>query len=209
MNYLLPSEYEQFGIETTTPESWVGAASALINAHCRRVSLAVTQYVEQQRIHPERNLARLTYLPLAVGEGASSPIVAVKARYANTASRRGEMRGDLAADVSRFFSLPGAWVDIDPNAVSFDANSGEVILPANVLSLTYNEVEVTYTAGLAEIPDVVKFACAQVVKNAQATPALNVKSGRLEQMKLEYFADALLDPSVCNMLAPYVAQRLG
>lgn len=209
MNYLLPSEYEQFGIETTTPEAWIGAASALINAHCRRTSLAVTQYVEQQRINPDRNLVRLTYLPLTAGEGASSPIVLVKARYGNSRLRRGELRGDLASDVSRVFSLPGAWVNIDPSAVDLDANTGEVILPANILALTYNEVEITYTAGVAEIPNEVKFACAQIVKNAQATPALNVRSGRLEQMKLEYFADALLDASVRTMLAPFVAQRLG
>jgi len=84
-----------------------------------------------------------------------------------------------------------------------------VILPANALTLTYNEVEITYTAGLAEIPDALKFACAQIVKNAQATPALNVKSGKLDRMKMDYFAGSLVDASVRQMLAPYVAQRVG
>jgi hypothetical protein len=30
----------------------------------------------------------------------------------------------------------------------------------------------------------------------------------VEQMKLDYFADSLLDSSVRKLLAPYVAQRL-
>ena len=82
-------------------------------------------------------------------------------------------------------------------------------MPSNPLGFGYNEVEITYTAGLPAIPDAVKFACAQIVRNAQATPALNVRSGSLERMQLEYFADTLLDPTVCASLAPYVAQKMG
>src|SRR5438445_4378098 len=177
MNYLLPSEDEQFGLETTTPEAWTGAASALIDAHCRRASLAVMQYVERLRVSPDRNLVHLTYLPLSAVSPATNPITAMRGRYA--VSRRGEFQGDLAHDVARAFSLPGTWASIDPALVDFDANTGEVTLPSNVLALTYNEVEITYTAGLETIPDEVKFSCAQIVRNAQATPALNVRSGRL------------------------------
>jgi hypothetical protein len=209
MNYLLPSEYEQFGLETTTPEAWTGAASALMNAHCRRASLAVMQYVERLRVSPDRNLVHLTYLPLSAVPPATNPIVAMRGRYASSLLRRGEFQGDLAQDVVRAFSLPGTWASIDPAVVDFDANTGEVTLPSNVLALTYNEVEITYSAGLEVIPDEVKFSCAQIVKNAQATPALNVRSGQLDTMRLDYFADALVDPSVRKMLAPYVAQRMG
>ncbi len=56
--------------------------------------------------------------------------------------------------------------------------------------LGYNEVEVTYTSGLDVIPAYgEKLACAQIVKNAQATPAMNVKSSRMEQMQMEYFSE--------------------
>ena len=209
MNYLLATEHEQYGLDTSTPENWIGAASALIDAHCRRPSLAVTQYVERMRIDPLRNLAQLTYLPLASLGSATSPLLGVRARYSRSQMRNGELANELVSDVLRAFSLAGTWIDIDPTLVDFDATTGQLVLPVNVLTLSYNEIEVTYTAGLAAIPDVVKFACAQLVKNAQATPGLNVKSGRLDRMKVEYFADSLLDDSVRKMLAPYVAQRMG
>jgi hypothetical protein len=207
MNYLLPSEYEQFGLETSTPEAWTGAASALIDAHCRRASLGVMQYVERLRVSRDRNVVHLTFLPLCPLGPATNPIVSMRGRYAMP--RRGELQGDMTHDVARAFSLPGTWASIDPTGIDFDANTGELTLPANPLGLTYNEVEITYTAGLAEIPDEVKFSCVQIVKNAQATPALNVRVGRLDTMRLDYFADSLVDPSVRKMLAPYVAQRMG
>jgi hypothetical protein len=209
MNYLTSTEHAQYGLDTSTPESWIGAASALIDAHCRRPSLAVTQYVERMRVNPDRNLAQLTYLPLAPLAPATSPIVALRARYSRSQIRNGELANELVSDIARAFSLAGTWIDIAPALVDFDANTGQLLLPVNALALAYNEIEVTYTAGLAPIPDVLKFACAQVVKNAQATPALNVKSGKLDRLKLEYFADSLLDESVRKMLAPFVAQRMG
>ena len=47
MNYLQPSEYELYGLETTTALAWVTAASAIVDAHCRRVTLAIAQYTER------------------------------------------------------------------------------------------------------------------------------------------------------------------
>ena len=209
MNYISTTEHEAYGLDTSTPENWIGAASALIDAHCRRPSLAVTQYVERMRVDPQRNLAQLTYLPLAPLAPATSPLVGVRARYSRAQMRNGELANELVSDVLRAFSLAGQWINIDPTLVDFDSTTGQLIMPMNVLTLSYNEIEITYTAGLATIPDPVRFACAQIVKNAQATPGLNVKSGRLDRMKVEYFADSLLDRSVRQMLAPYVAQRLG
>jgi hypothetical protein len=209
MNYILATEHTQYGLDTSTPENWIGAACALIDAHCRRPSLAVTQYVERMRIDPHRNLAQLTYLPLAPLAPATSPIISVRARYSRSQIRKGEIANDLVSDVALAFSLAGTWIDVDTTLVDLDANAGLLVLPVNALTLTYNEVEITYTAGLATIPDAVKFACAQIVKNTQATPGLNVKSGRLDRMKMDYFSDSLLDESVRKMLAPYVAQRIA
>jgi len=53
----------------------------------------------------------------------------------------------------------------------------------------------------------VKYACAQIVRNAQATPALNVQGSTLSSMHLDYFSDTLLDQTVKNYLAPYLAQK--
>jgi hypothetical protein len=91
---------------------------------------------------------------------------------------------------------------VDVSTFDYFAVTGEVTWLGNPLGLAFNEVELTYTAGFAQIPDPIKFACAQIVRNAQANPALNVKAGALNQMRLEYFADTLLDATVQTMLAP-------
>ncbi len=50
MGYLLPTDYCNFGLAADTTDDWVTAASALIDAHCRRPSLSTTQYVERMRV---------------------------------------------------------------------------------------------------------------------------------------------------------------
>ncbi len=208
MNYLSASEYEAYGLEATTPSAWITTASALVDAHCRRITLALAQYVERLRLDPGRNTLRLSYLPLALVAPATSPIVAARGRYG--IPRRGDdSSGELAFDVAQVFSLPGTWTDLDPAAVEFFAETGELALPLNPLGLWYSELEITYTAGLDVLPDAVKTACAQIVRNAQATPALNVRAGQLDRVRLDYFADTLLDQNVRALLAPYVAQKMG
>lgn len=207
MEYLAASEYEAFGLDATTAENWVTAASALMDAHCRRVTLVVTQYVERARIADGSITTRLTFLPLAVADGQTSPVLKMRVRYG--AVRRSENSGDLASDVASVFGLPGTWTEFPASAVDVDLQSGELTIPTNPLGLSFNEIEVTYTAGLAPIPDPVKVACAQIVRNAQAMPALNVRSNSLDRMHMEYFSDSLLDSNVRSLLAPYVAQKVA
>lgn len=209
MNYLSPDEYKQFELEATTPAAWVMAASALIDAHCRRPSLGVQQYRERVCLTPGRPVVRLSYLPLATIPPATTPLVSVRGRYG--VPRRGESDAntDFAIEIARAYSLPGSWTVLDVNSIDVCCESGELTLPANALGLGYNEVEVAYTAGLAEIPTAVKIACAQIVRNALATPALNVRAGQLDRMHVQYFADTLLDADVCALLAPWVAQKVG
>ena len=210
MNYLDSSEYGRYGLDASLPEWWVTAASALIDAQCRRKSLGVAQYSERVRVAPGRNSARLTYLPLAAVAPAQSPIVSARARFA--VPRRGEGMpeiSDFAQDVAEAFRLPGDWTSLDPATIECRVETGEITLGIHPLGLTFNEVEVAYTAGLAEIPAAVKSACAQLVRNAQATPALNVRSGVVDHMQLGYFSDTLVDHTVRKLLAPYVAQRLA
>ena len=209
MSYLSASEYEAYGLEATTPAAMVGAASSVIDTHCRRDTLEVAQYQERIRLSSGRNTARLTYLPLAMIAPATTPILSARARYMTP--RRGE---DLDAvewvwAVAQVFQLPGTWTDLDPTAIDFCADTGELTLGSNLLGLSFSELEITYNAGLASIPDPIKFACAQVVRNLLATPALNVRTGNLDRMHLQYFADTLLDQTVRAALAPYVAQKVG
>jgi hypothetical protein len=63
--------------------------------------------------------------------------------------RRGELPEVMMLEVALAFSLPGEWTAIDPTTVDFAVDTGELTLPWNVLGLPYNEVMVTYTAGLA------------------------------------------------------------
>ncbi len=206
MNYLDPSEYEAHGLEATTPLAWIVAASALIDAHCRRSTLDVSQYREHARLECGHNAVFLSYLPLAVVAPASTPFVAVRARYG--VPRRGEEQAEAAQQIAQAFSLPGSWTTLDPASIEFVAETGEITLPNNALGLSFNELDVTYTAGFSDVPGPVKVACAQIVRNAQATPALNVRAGSLRDLHLEYFSDTLLDPTVRTLLAPYVAQKL-
>ena len=78
MGYLLPSEYVEYGLGAETSDAWVTMASALMEAHCRRPSLLVTQYVERMRLTVGAQTVRLSYRPLAAAMGASSPLVGVR-----------------------------------------------------------------------------------------------------------------------------------
>jgi len=207
MAYLEPADYSNYGLPVGTTADWITAASALINTHCRRPDLNVIQYTERLRITKDSQTVRLTYLPLAPLGTATTPIVSMEGRYARP--RRGEIPNDSLFEIASAFSLPGQWVSIDPGSVDYDESTGELTLPWNLLGLPYNEVSVTYTAGLATIGDDVKSACAQIVRNAQATPALNASRTRIDTMQMWYFSSSLLDETVQAWLRPYVANRLG
>ena len=207
MPYLQPEDYPNYGLPDGTSADWITAATALINSHCRRPDLNVVQYTERLRITSGSQSVRLTYLPLAPLGPATSPIVSIEGRYARP--RHGEIPESPMVDMIWAFSLPGQWTAIDPNLVDCDWKTGELTMPRNILGLSYNEVSVTYTAGLATIGDDIKAACAQIVRNVQATPVLNASRTRIDTMQMQYFSSSLLDETVKLWLRPYVANRLG
>ncbi len=207
MAYLQPADYPNYGLPAGTTADWITAATALINSYCRRPDLNVIQYTERLRLTRGSQTVHLTYLPLAPLGAATTPIVATEGRYARP--RRGELPNEPLLEIAWAFSLPGQWTAIDPNSIDYDPSTGELSLPWNLLGLPYNEVSVTYTAGLATIGDDVKTACAQIVRNAQATPALNASKSRIDTMQMQYFSSSLVDETVQAWLRPYVASRLG
>jgi hypothetical protein len=208
MNYLSPSEYQLYGLDATTALALVGSASSLIDAHCRRPALGITQYEERIRMMPDRNTVRLTYLPLAAIAPATTPVVSVRGRY--TIPRRSELSAeDVRTSAALAFGLPGSWTNLDPAGIDVDVTTGELTLPTNLMGMWFSEIDVAYTAGFAVIPDAVKYACAQIARNAEATPAVNVKAGMVDRMRMDYFAPDLLDASVRTLLAPFVAQKVG
>jgi len=207
MAYLQPAQYGSYGLPAGTTPDWIAAATALINSYCRRPDLNVIEYTERLRIVSGSQTVLLSYLPLTALPPATSPLVSIEGRYGRP--RRGETVAVPLVEAALAFSLPGEWTTIDPTTVDYDPDTGELTLPWNLLGLPYNEVMVTYTAGLATITDDVLFACAQIVKNAQAQPALNVSLSKLDTMQMRYFSSSLLDETVQAWLRPYVASRLG
>lgn len=207
MAYLEPPDYMNYGLPAATTTDWITAATALINAYCRRPDLNVIQYTERLRLTAGSQTVRLSYLPLAAQPPASTAIVSMQGRYANP--RRGEAIDRQLLEIAASFALPGSWAAIAPDAVDCDPNTGEITLPWNLLGLPYNEVVVTYTAGLATIGDDIKAACAQIVRNAQSTPALNASRTTIDTMQMQYFSSSLVDETVQAWLRPYVASRLG
>lgn len=207
MAYLQPSEYQAYGLAVDTTDDLVAMASALIEAHCKRPTLLAAPYTERIRLTAGTQTGRLSYGPIAAGG-----LLSARVRYAK--GRRGEyadfnVNQQMGMQIATAFGLPGTWSALDVTTIDLYPNARELTFPANFLGLGYNEAEVTYTAGFVTIPDQVKFACSQIVKNAQATPALNVKASHLDTMHMEYFAGTLLDDGVRLLLKPYLAEKLG
>lgn len=206
MSYLDPSEYEQYGLDPAVPDAWVEMASTMIDAHCRRPTLNAAQYTERVRVRPGARTVRLSYLPLATVAPATGPVVSARGRFAQP--RRGEAN-DFLESLATVLAIPGSWTSIDPTTLDTFSDTGEVNAISTMLGFTFDELELTYNAGWATIPEAVKHACAQIVRNAGATPALNVKMNKVDNLRVDYFRDSLIDDSVREMLAPYVAQKVG
>jgi hypothetical protein len=203
MGYLLPADYVAYGLTAETADAWVTTASAMIEAYCRRPSLMSASYTERMRIPMRAQTVRVSYGPLI-------SVNAVRAQYARPGNGD-DFYGDFAYQTgfAVAFALPGQWVDVDPTTLYVSLPTGEFRFPWNVMGMRYTEAEVTYTGGLTTVPTAVQVACAQIVRNAQATPGLNVKSSKMDTLQTQYFSDSLIDSQVKALLRPYVAERLG
>src|SRR5260370_35334801 len=117
MNYLATTDYLTYGLDAATDPSWITAASAIIDAHCRRMTLGVNQYQERLKMPPELNTVRMSYLPLGTLAPATTPLVMVQARYG--IPRRGERPfTEMSLEVAPVFSPPGMWTTIDPQTIA-------------------------------------------------------------------------------------------
>jgi len=207
MGYLLAADYAGFGLGAETPDELVTMASALMEAHCKRPTLMAAEYTERLRLTAGAQTGRLSYGPLLPGA-----LVSARVRYAK--GRRGEyadlnLHYQVGLEIATAFGLPGTWSTLDVTTIDVYAQAKELTFPVNLLGLGYNEAEVTYLAGCVTVSDHLKVACAQIVKNALATPALNVKSSRMDTMQMQYFAGTLLDDGVRTLLKPYLGEKLG
>ena len=207
MGYLVPTEYELYGLSAEMTDDWVTTASALMEAYCHRPTLLATTYTERLRVMSGSQAVRVSYLPMVVMPGASSALVSARARLGR--GRRGEVQDAFLQSVAGAFGANGSWTTLDVTQMDADLATGEVTLAGNFLGLSYNDVEVTYTSGVVTVPAQLKVACAQIVRNAQSTPGLNVKSSKVDTLTMQYFSGSLLDDQVKSLLRQYVAQRMG
>jgi hypothetical protein len=203
MGYLLPADYVAYGLSADTADAWVTTASTMIEAYCRRPTLMSASYTERMRIPLRAQTVRLSYGPLV-------SVDAVQAQYAR-AGYGEDFFGDYAYQTgfAAAFALRGQWVSVDPTTLFVSLPTGEFRFPWNIMGMRYSEAEVTYTAGFTTVPTAVQVACAQIVRNAQTTPGLNVKSSKMDTLQTQYFSDSLIDSQVQALLRPYVAERLG
>jgi len=203
--YLTTTEFAAFGLADSTDPALIRVASDLVDSYCQRASLLVTQYTERNRLPEGRPITRASVTPLAIADGATTPFVSLRARHAPP-------RGPNAATLAEFlapFGGPPAWVDLDPAQADYNVATGEIWLPVSLFGALYGEVEMTYTAGYVEVPEAVKLACAQIIRNMESHPASNVRTAQLDHLQLEYFAVSLLDEDTRRLLAPFVAVRLN
>jgi hypothetical protein len=206
MQYLDASEYVPFGLSDETGDDLVTAASALIDSFCRRPSLGITQYVERLRFARHHSV-QLSNTPLASADGIASPLVLVRARTCMRRRFDDNLFPFMNEDALAFLTSD-QWIAIDVSTIDI-ATDGVLHFLPNFLGAAYRETEVTYTAGFTTVPTPVQVACAQIVRNAQAMPALNVRRQTMDSMQMEYFGNTLLDADVQRLLLPYQSQRMG
>ena len=151
MGYLLPAEYVEYGLPADTTDDWITTASSLIESYCRRASLNPTQYSERQRLS---------------GGIASDGAQLYAADHRRTQCQRtGRCAGSLwssspwrasrsDAGADRLgFQRSGQLERARPHHCRLSIeDTGELIFPRNFLGIGYNEVKVTYTAGVDTIP---------------------------------------------------------
>lgn len=199
MVYLEPGDYVRYGLADDTPDALVAAASALIDAFCRRASLGTTTCVERLRFRRDGRSLQLSY----------GPVIAVTACRTRLRRVRPGMGVPTPLQMDAMtFGLGGSWNTIDAATVTVAAD-GEAEVPANLLGVPADEAEITYTAGYETVPVPVQMACAQIVRNAQTTPGLNVRRQQIDALEMDYFSGTLLDEDVRRLLQPYRAARLG
>lgn len=203
--YLSTAEFTAFGMADSTDPALIRVASDLVDSFCQRKSVLVAEYTERNRLHGGAPVTRATYTPLVTLEGNNTPFVSVRARH-------GAPRGPNAATLAEMvapFGGPPQWIELDPSQVDYTAETGELWLPAGIFGVPYMETELTYTAGYTTVPEAVKLACAQMIRNVESHPAAGVRTAQLDQLQLEYFTGSLVDEDTRRLLAPYVALRLN
>lgn len=203
-------------LDSTTPavcEACIVAAIAggsvtlkeVLFSHAANVLIEFGRVIEEQKTMP-------TARPITfVARGPLLRIISGTGRYGY--GRRGDARNmnmndfNLLAAVSNFGGPP-AWQLFSPLNTGFDAN-GQVWIPAGVLLAYYSEVKIRYIAGFqyANLPSVIKSACAALVQAIVNQPALgSVKSFKAGDTAVVNFTNGIFNDDMHMQLNPYRAK---
>lgn len=163
------------------------------------------QIEEQKNMPPDRPLTFLSKGPLV-------QVLSGVGRYAY--GRRGDDNNynleqfNLLAAVSKYGGPP-AWEIFNPLNTGYDANTGQLWIPAGVLLAYYTEVKLRYVAGFtyATLPGAVKNACASIIQALGNLPQMgNIKSYRAGDTAIEMAAASKLDQDTMDELNAYRAR---
>lgn len=178
-------------------------------AHAAQATLESDMVITEQRFMPKlRPVTHIARTPV-------QRVIAGTGRYGY--GRRGEMATSEMDDFNLLASLqkfggPPVWEVFDPNAVDFDAQTGQLWVPAGIMLAYYTEVRVRYVAGFpaSAIPYEVKQACAMLANTLIQSPNLGaVKSYSAGGTNVQRFADTMISGDVRDMLEPYRARTIA
>ena len=184
-------------------EAEIRFAQALINAHTNRPSLWPEIYEERIDLPDDRNTCILAARPVL-------KLLACTGRYGG--GRRDQrtlmhVNFDYLAALAVLGSAP-RWQAIDVDMIELYPPTGEIWLPMGFYPIRYAQVQVRYQTGLAQMPDRIKAAIADIintVRNKGVSDRNYYSVGRVQQT---YSGTGFLSETARMFLAPYVITSL-
>lgn len=180
---------------------------SVINAHSINATVEVGLVIDEKRYMPaSRPLTTVSRTPVM-------RVISGVGRYGY--GRRGDSADynmeqfNLLAAVSRFGGPP-VWEVFQPGyPAGWDAQTGQVWVPAGIMLAYYSEVKLRYIAGFqsSNIPSIVKQACATILQAQLATPRMGqAKSIKAGDTSIVSFAASVLDEDTKQALEPFASR---
>lgn len=144
-------------------------------------------YTETVMVNP-RNECKLTYAPVTV-------ITSAKGRYPVTAA--------YLFEPILMWGQP-QWEVLTATLDYLNASTGILWLPAGIYGTAFDEAMITYTAGFATVPELVKQACGMIVASLwQRRDYAGVKEMKDFDSSVAYFKNSVIPPEAMDMLNHY------
>lgn len=214
--YLQPVEYEDYGLPSNTPDALVRQAGFLAESYCNRDTpdqsgvvngFWVGQYREQRRFPADRQITRLSFRPT---------VAIVSAKVRQRLNRRSDIPQYQEDYLLLNLTTPGGipkWQDliIDDDHIQLDGD-GRVWVATTLLGVKWSEIDITYTAGYAVIPEPIKQAVAMIVgelpRGIGQRPA-GAKELQEGNTRILFGEPGFIPDDVKRLLSPYRVRTLA